>query len=276
MYMSDLEDVESRFSDYQQWDPNAAPMFLEIEDYELEKTPDHSNIFEGVPLEDFAKNAIIGNLKLEHSNAPEAYEFLKKRTGGRVILTLEFGENGDNEHLHFAIADSKIKQDSLKTYIRKQYPSLVNKEKGGVKNYAASQCKSVFQVYYIFKEEINYFSNLEFLEHNKKQHMEFYADIYRAQKEVFSKCPAGRFYQWLIQDRYEALQKIKTTSSKNFLLRKNLRTDLIHLVSEYALETDNPNPSTAYFIKFINYVHIRIDTFSFNQYMEEQIIKNLM
>jgi len=270
------EDIESRFADFQAHDQNAAPMFLVDEEIEPTILPDCSNLFEGYPLDDFAKNAIVGNLKLPHSKAPEAFEFLKKRTAGQVILTLEFGKNEENEHLHFAINESKINNDSLKTYIRKEYPELVNNKIGGVKNYAASLCKSVFQVYYIFKEEISYFSNIKTLQDCKKQHMDYYASIYRTQKEVFSKCPAGRFYQWLIQDNYVAMQNIKKKSSRNLLVRSNIRTDLIPLVTKYALETDNPNPGSPYFIKLINYSHLRIDESSFNDYMETKLIRDMM
>lgn len=270
------EDIESRFADFQDYDENCAPMFLQIEESESTILPDCSNIFEGYPLDDFAKNAIVGNLKLPHSKAPEAFEFLKKRTAGQVILTLEFGKDDENEHLHFAIDEAKINNDSLKTYIRKEYPELVNNKKGGVKNYAASQCKSVFQVYYIFKEEISYFSNIKFLQQWKKQHMEYYASIYRSQKEAFSKCPAGRFYQWLIQDNYVDMENIKKKSSRNLLMGSNIRTDMIHLVTKYALETDNPNPGSPYFIKLINYAHLRIDEVSFNSYIENKLIRDMM
>lgn len=251
------------------YDSDQAPLFLAEQEQDNEKPPDQSNIFVGNPLDDFAKNAIVGNFKLPHSKAPDIFNWLKKTTAGQVILTLEIGEKEEkNEHLHFAISDSKVKPDSLKTYIRKSYPELVNTKKGGDKKYCASYAKTVFQVYYIFKERINYYSNIDFLQNWKPQHMSYYYEIYKKMSESYSKCPAGQFYEWL-NHHYPA--SISTKFKQPSSYKHCIRTELVKFVTEYSLKTDNPNPGVPYYIKLINYAHIRLDQDSFNTYMENKI-----
>lgn len=265
-----MTDSDSDFSADSDYDSEAPPMFLNIEEIPSINLPDHSNIFVGNPLDDFAKNAIVGNFKLPHSSAPQILEFLKKTTAGQIILTLENGENEQkNEHLHFAISDSKIKPDSLKTYIRKSYPELVNTKQGGDKKYCASHAKTVFQVYYIFKEQIDYLTNIDYLQNWKTQHMDFYSSIYKKMSECHSKCPAGQFYKWLNHQHPGPVSE-NFVSGKTF--QDNIRTGLVPYVSEYALSQDNPNPGIAYYIKLINYTHLRLDTESFNQYMRNKIL----
>lgn len=246
-------------SDY---DSDQASLFLAEPEQDNEKTPDHTNIFVGNPLDDFAKNAIVGNFKLPHKNAPEILEFLVKQTAGKVILTLEIGSKEEkNEHLHFAVSDSKITPDTLKNYIRKKYPKLVNTQKGGDKKYAAAYAKQSFQVYYIFKEQIDYLTNIDELQNWKQQHMEYYSAIYKKMSQSFSKSPAGRFYEWYIKHHY--ISKNNST---------DIRVELVKHVSSYAIETDNPNPGRAYYIKLIDYTHLHLDEMSYNAYMERKIL----
>lgn len=243
--------------------------------------PDYSNKFEGTPLDPYVKNAIVGNFKLPWSAGHSVFNFLKDSTGGKVVLTYENGtEDFIDEHLHFCLWDSKIKPDTLKAYIRKCFPCLVGDGKGGDKKYQAKFAKELIQLLYIFKERKTYDTNIDFLMEYKNQTMNYYASQYVLLKQTFSKCPAGRFYEWLHKNKTTWVQeknwekgaagafKQPNNSSYYYTSRMQiLRAGLIKFVTEYAKDTNNPNPGFPYCCKLINYCHLHLDEDSYQTYI---------
>lgn len=235
-------------------------------------------IFKGYDLCDFQEKVIIGNFKLPHTKAPEVFEFLVNKTAGLIFLTLENGEKKDkNEHLHFAIANSKINPDTLKTYIRKKYPELISKTKGGDKKYLATYAKTLpYQVLYIFKERNhNFFSNIDEVNGDKKLHMEHYANQHDGMKTKFSKSPAGQFYEYFCKRGGKKLvgddlhQLSLSSNTDNIQLRDAISDEAI----EWALETDNPNPGVPLILKLVNYTHLKLSKYGYKEYMKSQLHK---
>lgn len=247
--------------------------------YQKQINAENSDNFKGYDLCDFQEKVIIGNFKLPHTKAPEVFDFLLNKTAGLIFLTLENGEKKDkNEHLHFAIANSKINPDTLKTYIRKNYPELISKTKGGDKKYLATYAKTLpYQVLYIFKERNpNFFSNIDEVNDDKKLHMEHYANQYSGMKTKFSKSPAGQFYEYfckkggknLLGDDLHQFSKSDCTWDNI-----QLRDAISDYAVQWALETDNPNPGVPLILKLVNYTHLKINRYGYMEYMKAQLHK---
>ena len=241
--------------------------------------------FKGYDLCDFKEKVLVGNFKLPHSNAATMYSFLKNKSSGLVFLTLEIGDNKDpNEHLHFGIANSKITPDTLKTYIRKSFPALVNRTKGGDKKYECKYAKDLpYQILYIFKERNpDFFTNIDEVNLDKETHINHYADEFDKMKTLFSSSPAGKFYEFFMRhggvkigNELDEIDMDGTLSSghtnhhhptyaDNVTL---LRGKIAEIAIEYALETDNPNPGFMYLKKLVDYTHLRVHQPSFQNYI---------
>lgn len=253
------------------------------EDYdaenEIDENAENPPNFKGYSLCDFTEKVIIGNFKLSHTNARDVFDFLVQKTGGLIFLTLEIGEkNEKNEHLHFAIANSKINPDTLKTYIRKKYPELISKTKGGDKKYLATYAKTLpYQVLYIFKERnFNFFSNIDEVNLDKKLHMEQYAKEFDQMKTKFSKSPAGQFYEWFCKRGGKKLvgdDLHQISLSSHAIENMNLRDAISEEAVEYALETDNPNPGIPFILKLVNYTHLKLSKYGYKEYIRNQLNK---
>ena len=268
-------------SDYESFDSNAECQINDELTWGELPSPDYSNKFEGTPLDPFVKNAIVGNFKLPWSSGPIVFKFLKETTKGQICLTYENGtEDFIDEHLHFCLWDSKIKPDTLKAYIRKSFPILVGDGKGGDKKYQAKWAKELIQLLYIFKERKTYDTNIDFLMENKNQTMDYYASQYILVKQTFSKCPAGRFYEWLNKNKTTWIQEknwekggISSPPNSSYYYTKRmqiLRAGLVKFVTEYAKETNNPNPGFPYCCKLINYCHLHLDEDSYQTYIYQK------
>lgn len=267
---------------------------IESEDEYVTKTTELKNPpndekppkFKGYDLCDFAEKVIVGNFKLPHIKAAEMFSFLEKKTGGLVFLTLEIGQNNQSpdisdEHLHFGIAHSKITPDTLKTYIRKTFPSLVRRNKGGDKKYEGKYAKDLpYQILYIFKERNpNFFCNIDEVNLDKELHINHYADEFEKMKTLFSSSPAGKFYEFFMKhggvkigDELDEIDMDGTNLSAagNQVYKDNvtlLRGKIAEIAIEYALETDNPNPGFQYLKKLIDYTHLRIHQPSYQNYI---------
>jgi len=255
----------------------------DYEDYgnenENNENPQKGPIFKGYSLLDFAEKVIIGNFKLPHIKAPDIFNFLVKKTGGLIFLTLEKGEKEEkNEHLHFAIANSKINPDTLKTYIRKQYPELISKTQGGEKKYLATYAKTLpYQVLYIFKERnFNFYSNIDEVSVAKEQHMEHYANQFDQMKTSFSKSPAGQFYDYFCKRGGKSLvgdDLHQYSLSADAVETLALRDAISEEACEWALETDNPNPGIPLILKLVNYTHLKLSKHSYKEYIKAQLHK---
>lgn len=267
--MSDLDSF-----DHESFDENAE---CQINDNWSElPDPDYSNKFEGTPLDPYVKKTIVGNFKLAWTFGKGLFRFLKEATGGQVVLTYENGtEDFVDEHFHFLVWDSKIKPDTLKAYIRKAYPILVGDGKGGDKKYQAKFAKELIQLLYIFKERKKYDTNIDFLMDNKNQNMNYYASQYIQMKQTFSKSPAGRFYEWLCKNKTTWVTDKEWSKWVEYSCQCfQLRIELVKHVTEYAKETDNPNPGVAYCQKLINYCHLHLDEENYIKYLEAKIEKD--
>lgn len=241
--------------------------------------------FKGYDLSDFKEKVIVGNFKVPHSKTGEIYKFLTDATAGLIFLTAENGEKEEkNPHLHFAIAKSKITPDTLKSYIRKKFPELVNSEKGGDKKYMAKYAKTLpYQVLYIFKEankpEFGYLTNV-ICNDNKDELAEYLYQEYLKMHTTFSKTPAGQFYDYYLKSGGVKIGKglgevdieMQGFEGNDGIL--DLRDKIGEIAIQYALETDNPNPGFQYLLKLINYVHLRVEKNSFQQYIRNKLHKD--
>jgi len=277
LYMMDNVLLEYTYAD------TLEPITTSEEDYDAETENDENDEkpqnFKGYDLTDFDQKVIIGNFKLPHNKAPQIFSFLVKKTGGLIFLTLENGEKKEkNEHLHFAIANSKITPDTLKTYIRKQFPELIQKQKGGDKKYLATYAKTLpYQVLYIFKERNeNFFSNIDEVNDDKKLHIQHYANEFDQMKTKFSKSPAGQFYEYfckrggkkLVGDKIHQIP-LGSHANDNMTLRASISS----IAVEWALETDNPNPGFPLILKLVNYTQLKIDKYGYQEYIASKFHK---
>lgn len=104
--------------------------------------------------------------------------------------------------------------------------------------------------------------------------MEYYANQYGSLIQTFSKSPAGRFYEWLHKKKTTWVSG-KEWSDNHFACEKfSIRTSLVQHVTEYAKETNNPNPGFAYCQKLINYCHLHLDESNYEKYMRGKIEKD--
>lgn len=254
---------------------------------EMQETQNGENPqkFKGYNLTDFTEKVIVGNFKLPHSKARQMFDYLNQTTGGLIFLTLENGEkNEKNEHLHFAIANSKITPDTLKSYLRKKFPDLVNSKKGGDKKYMATYAKTLpYQVLYIFKENIGFICNIDEVNADSETHSLYYKTEYEKMNTKFSKSPAGQFYDYYLKtggvkigtglDEVDIDAPYHGFDLAGPIL---LRDRISDIAIQYALETDNPNPGFPYLLKLINYVHLRVHKSSFAEYISNKLRKDFM
>lgn len=263
-------------------DSSEDQMVIELEETEKLQNDDFPPKFKGYDLCDFAEKVIVGNFKLPHSSAPEMFSFLEKKTAGSIFLTLEGTEK--DEHLHFAIANSKITPDTLKSYIRKTYPKLTNSQKGGDKKYMAKYAKTLpYQVLYIFKERNeNYFTNIDEVNLDKSTHMCHYADQYDKMHTTFSKTPSGQFYDYFLKKGGikigKGLGEIDPEAEHFYPEYRGpslIRDAIAKIALDYLLEADHPNPGFQVVLKYVNYTHARLHKETYLEYLQNKLCKDL-
>ncbi len=175
---------------------------------------------------------IVGNVKLPHSEVQLFWDFLVQ-FNAPFILSLEKGKSGTNEHIHFALEKCLVKPESIKQYIRKEFPQLKKSIQGGEKRYNCKQLKKPYQIYYLFKEE-----KLDIRTYKCTVDIQEYTTEYKSQNEL-----------------------IKTTSSNKFFLYcKGQATDvsnLIRLYLSFSLANDKAVINKFDCEKHINYVLLR-------------------
>ena len=154
-------------------------------------------------------NGYVGNVKLKHLHASSLLTFMTK-LNINIIMTLE-GDKSE-EHIHFYIPELPIQVESLKKYLRKEFPELKRpvlvdsngkKKKGGAVLTRIKHLKESLQYYYIFKEYHQdkkrfYLSNYATpYSHKTLKQLKLKYDLYKEAKLTGKK---GKFLYWLLDN----------------------------------------------------------------------------
>lgn len=107
---------------------------------------------------------------------------------------------------------------------------------------------------------------------SKVAHYEVYHKMYNDQKQIFSKSPAGQFYEYFVKVR-NGLEYVERKNKDSHWLHEyhDLRDVIANEACEYALLKDNPNPGLPYILKLVNYVHLKVHKESFKEYIKDQM-----